>query len=246
MKRALVVTAYDRPHLLASTLESLSRVRGLDRWDIHISIDPCGSAEVETEVVMAAINGLSDYETVIHMHEEHLGVLRHPWVIFETLFVEGYDYVLRLEDDMLFTEDLLEFHEWASNVFWNGGIGFVESRSSGDEVNVGGPEEVMISETFGSPLAIGTWPHVWRAILAPTWDHDYSTNNGTPGVEAGWDWNLKRVYPRHGLMGLRPVRDKVFHTGVMGVHSTPEIYEHRPALESVPEPLRYRVLAEEC
>jgi hypothetical protein len=252
MKRSIVLTAYDRPRRLHETLQSLSQVRGLDRWDLYLSIDPHDDPVV-TEAVLEVVDDFRDRHTPdtsrafgsavgLLLQERRLGVLRHPKHVFETLFGSGYDYVLRLEDDMLFTEDLLEYHEWASVQFEWDGIGFVESLSAKGAQNVGGPDEVERTEDFGSPLAIGTWPHVWREVLAPTWDSDYSTHNGTPGEQAGWDWNLTRVYPQYGLYGVRPLRDKVFHTGVFGAHSTPEIYELREPLVSVPEPIQYGVV----
>lgn len=247
MKRALVVTAYDRPNLLRSTLESLARVRGIEDWDLHVSVDPCGSADLEEQVMVAAVTTLSGLgvqaQVTVHLHDTHLGVLEHPFVILDHLFADGYDYVLRLEDDMLFTEDLLEYHEWASREFREDTrVAIVESLSTRDPSvsNSGGPTEIEVVQAFGSPLAIGTWPDRWDRWLAPTWDHDYSSGEGD---RSGWDWNLAlRVYPMYGLSSARPRLDKVFHTGVVGAHSTPEIYELRPALRPVPAPIAYRVV----
>ena len=56
-----------------------------------------------------------------------------------------------------------------------------------------------------SPWLWGTWRHRWTDLIGPTWDRDYSTWNGSPGFESGWDWNLNtRVFPAHGLVSVSP------------------------------------------
>lgn len=259
-RKAIVLTAYDRPDLLRDTLESLSRVRGKEHWTLYISLDPSPNPVIRREVQeIASAFAVSEFAkwnahgtpTILKQYERQ-GVLRHPYRVFEDLFAVGYDYVLRLEDDMLFTEDLLEYHAWAAGRFeGQTEVTFVESLADGamhedlDEMLKSirrGPDRVILYNGFNSPLAIGTWPDRWRNLLRGTWDLDYSSGGYH---DSGWDWNLSnRIYPFHGLLSVVPLTDKVWHSGIVGAHSTPDIYIMREPLVPVPETPQYRVVLE--
>ena len=224
MKRALVVQIYDRPHYLKQAVDSLLRVRGLDNWHVVFSID----VSPEYSEVVAALTplfGRLGQPFEFWNNNPKLGVLRHPWQIFNRAFEEGYDYVLRTEDDVILSADVLEYHEWASATFASDReIGFVTSFA--DDYNRHDRAKRYLG--FGSPLAHGTWSDRWVNYYRDTWDFDYSTNNGTLGVEAGWDWNLCRLMPPLGLHTLVPAHTKCFHVGEVGAHSTPELYFRAP------------------
>lgn len=259
-RKAIVLTAYDRPDLLDDTLESLRAVRGKEEWSMFISLDPSANPVIRRQVqevaTAFAANTVGQWRehgtpTVLRQYERQ-GVLRHPYRVFEDLFAAGYDYVLRLEDDMLFTEDLLEYHAWAASRFaGQTEVTFVESLADGamhpdlPSVSTGkdaGPQDVMIYNGFNSPLAIGTWEDRWRGILRDTWDLDYSSGGDH---DSGWDWNLSnRIYPFNDLKSVVPLTDKVWHSGVVGAHSTPDIYIMRERLKPVHKTPQYRVLLE--
>ena len=167
MKRAVVLTAYDRPDLLEETLESLRSARGKDRWSLYISIDPSENPVIRKQVEAIA-SAFADLEhaawwdsgsPMILKQYERQGVLRHPYRVFEDLFAVGYEYVLRLEDDMLFTEDILEYHEWASERFrGDKSVAFVESLADGAMTPESHdlaptPDGVHVYPGFNSPLA---------------------------------------------------------------------------------------------
>ena len=219
MRRALVLTAYNRPTYLRQALMSLLKVRGLNDWHIVARIEP-GELQGEVYDLLWRFQEESQHPTMeIIVNPKTLGVLHHPWVAFEELFAQGYDFVVRTEDDLLLSDDALEFMSWASEYY-----------ASADEVasvhgfthENGDPAGAVTAHGFNSWLW-GTWRGVWEGLIGPTWDHDYSTYNGFPGNQSGWDWNLgTRVYPRYKLKGAYPLSSRVDNIGIHGIHGTPE------------------------
>lgn len=219
MKRALFLTAFNRPHYLSQALESWKQVRGLDEWKIYAQIEPTDFAEEQRSAIHRAFSNHPCVEVVVN--PQVYGVLHNPWVGFEHLFSEGYDFVVRTEDDLMVSRDILEYFDWASEELQNNSrVATVNAFCYND----GDPEEVALAQRF-SPLVWGTWKDRWDGLIGPTWDHDYSTYNGAPGVEAGWDWNLNtRLFPSHDLLACFPLVSRVHNIGVLGVHSLPSNY----------------------
>lgn len=193
-------------------MDSWRKVRGFYDWDVVVRIEPTPFAEELASICYE----LENPRLKVTVNPQIYGVLHHPWVGFEELFV-GYDFVVRGEDDLPVSSDILEYFEWAAEKYRHDPeiatvIGF--SMTHGD------PSEVERRQSF-SPWVWGTWHDRWKNVIGPTWDHDYSTNNGTPYAEAGWDWNLdKRVLPAHGLKSIYPLASRVQNIGVFGVHGT--------------------------
>src|SRR5690606_27286940 len=88
----------------------------------------------------------------------------------------------------------------------------------------GGPAEAFKAGGF-NPLNWGTWKDRWEFYIRDTWDHDYSTNNGRPGYQAGWDWNLNtRVLPSREKVCVWPGTSRVQNIGQHGTHADPNDY----------------------
>lgn len=235
MKRAFVLTAFNRPDYLERSLQALRKVRGLHHWTVVIAIEPSPVSAEINEIVSRFFDDMPGIVGEVVHNPQVYGVLHHPWVWFERLFGKGYDYVVRSEDDLVLTEDALEYHRWASEEYLlDAEIGMVTSTRFGYS---GNHSTVTREEGLPTPLLIGTWRDRWQIVIGPTWDHDYSTNNGVPGVEAGWDWNLNtRVFPAMNLKTIVPTQAKVEHIGIHGAHSTPEVFRAQPVLATaVPE-----------
>lgn len=220
VKKALFLTAFNRPDYLAESLASWKTVRGLDDWDIYAQIEPNAFAEEQRDMINHAFLYHDNVEVVVN--PELYGVLHNPWVGFDKLFKEDYDFVVRTEDDLVVSSDILEYFNWASSRFQNNtSVATVNAYTTYD-----GPSDAVALVPLFSPLVWGTWQDRWEGLIGPTWDHDYSTNNGIPGVQAGWDWNLNtRIFPQHGLRACFPLASRVHNIGLVGTHSLPENYE---------------------
>lgn len=226
MKRALLLTAYNRPEYLREVLDSWSRVRDLDRWPLHITLDPSDKTDEMIETIRAARLPIKPRVSV---NPTRFGVLKNPYAGFERLFNDRlYDFVFRIEDDIVVSTDTLEYVTWASNQYqYDEHVAIVQACSSGPEG--ADPAQVIVDEDF-SPWNWGTWRLWWNKIIGPTWDLDYSTHNGVPGQEAGWDWNLNtRVMPQHRMQVVRPAASRSDSIGLYGVHSTPSIHQTMPS-----------------
>lgn len=242
-KRAILFTVYDRPQYLRETLMSWSEVRGLEDWDIYFSIEP---SPVQHEVFalireFCERKGLArrpgDQVVEVRVNETVLGVLVHPFVGFERLFGEGYEFVLRAEDDLIVSDDILEFFGWANVQFEEDPWVVCVCSASND---AGDPSDVRLTTSF-SPWLWGTWPDRWTDVLGPTWDKDYSTFNGYPGHQSGWDWNIHtRVMPERGLRAASPVVSRVDNIGVFGTHGTASNFVTMRGFQAHHEPQEFR------
>lgn len=224
MKKALFITAFNRPDYLHESLQSWKQVRGLEDWDIFAQIEPNALAEEQVDMIHKAFQYHQNVKAVIN--PQLYGVLHNPWVGFERLFSEGYDFVVRTEDDLVVSADILEYFDWAAERFKNNArVATVNAYT----MREGSSSEVALVPTF-SPLVWGTWSDRWEGLIGPTWDHDYSTHNGIPGVQAGWDWNLNtRIFPQHQLLACFPLASRVHNIGLVGTHSLPENYQTSPS-----------------
>jgi hypothetical protein len=235
MKRALVITACNRPNYFRETMDSWRKVRGFYDWDVIIRLEPSFFIEEHLEVVAE----LQHEHLKIVVNPHVYGVLHHPWVAFEELFAEGYSFVVRGEDDLVVSDDILEFFEWASETYENDKqIAAVYGHSPVPE-GWHGPEQVLRMPDF-SPWVWGVWKDRWTEYIRDTWDHDYSTYNGHPGNEAGWDWNLDtRILPGYRKLCILPAYSRVKNIGVWGVHGTAENHRTGPAFEYHRDPVQY-------
>jgi hypothetical protein len=220
MRKAILFTAFDRLRYLQASFDSWRDVRDLRDWHVVFSIDPSEITRHVTEECeeFAWHAGLTNID--IRVNPECLGVLEHPYAGLSDLF-EDYDFVVRAEDDLLVSEDILEYFTWAATRFAHDNeVGNVNAFTLLDGSHTG----VVRDQKF-NPLTWGTWADRWEDFIGPTWDRNYSTNNGTPGVEAGWDWNLNRQYAARGMYAVAPEQSRVQNIGVYGTHSRPENFE---------------------
>lgn len=240
MTHALFMTAYDRPSYFDQALESWSKVRGLEHWRFVIRIEPGDFSDVLFGKAVRFLKDIEHPNAVVVVNPRRYGVLHHPWVGFEDLF-RDYDFVVRTEDDLRVSADILEYFEWAENEFY---FDPDVATIHGFTTKLGKPDVVQAVPIF-NPLVWGTWRAQWEAVISPEWDHDYSTNNGTPGQQAGWDWNLNtRIFPREGWLGVYPEASRVDNIGIMGTHSTPENYFTSESFREDHGKQQYRVLTE--
>lgn len=238
---ALFFTAYDRPQYLHDTLRSWEKVRGIQDWHVQMRIEPSHRQGDIYDLfhVFAETMMLRSYEIVVN--PEVYGVLHHPYVGFRDLFLK-HDFVVRTEDDLIVSDDVLEYFTWAEEHYRQAsGVATVHGFSRGR----GQHDEVITNPEF-NPWVWGTWKPVWDTVLEHTWDHAYTTYNVSPGFQSGWDWNINtRIFPKYGYRGAYPVTSRVDNIGYYGVHGTPDIIEKAPAFQEVYGTLNYREFAPE-
>lgn len=237
MKKAIMLTVFDRTEYLSEVLKSWSDVRATEGWEFFISID----GGVDPTPVLEIINEyIEDIPINVWEQEINYGVLMHPYVVLNELFTEmEYDFVLRTEDDLVVSADILEYFNWASEEFQNdSNVSTVHAFSDREQ---GIPSHVSKKQSF-NPWVFGTWSDRWN-FLKDNWDYDYSTNSGQELVQSGFDWNFNlRVYPEHGLYGVFPEASRVLNIGAWGVHGTPENLTKSPTFSILRPKTTYKLI----
>ena len=238
-RHAVLLTAFDRPHYLAPVLDSWAGVRGLDDWHLRVAVEPSDVRDEVVALVDAFVRRTGHTDTEVVLNPTRLGVLENPYVHLEALFTAGHEFVVRTEDDLLVSDDVLELLRHVASTY-----GEDRSVATAHAFSPGpagpGPEEMRRESAF-CPWVWGTWRDRWTDLLGPTWDRDYSTYNVSPGFETGWDWNLNtRIFPSHGLSAVSPAASRVRNIGEVGEHGTPDDLVPAPSFVAHVAPQRYR------
>lgn len=232
-------TVYDRVNYFQQTLYTWRDVRGLQDWDVVFSIEPSPVLHNMLEEIQLFIEDTGIDATII-VNPERYGVLHHPWVALQNLFInDSYDFVVRAEDDLIVSDDILEYFSWAAEQYKDDDDVATVHGMSFDQHGEN-PERVARVAGF-NPWIWGTWREHWLEYISPSWDHDYSTFNVYPGNQSGWDWNLNtRVFPALKFVGIYPEVSRVDNIGVYGTHGTQENYQPSPSFRKNLSPALYQ------
>ena len=177
--------------------------------------------------------------TEVVLNRTRLGVLENPYAHLDALYAAGHGFVVRTEDDLLVADDVLELFAQVASTYADERAVATAHAFSADPVGAGA-DELVLGAQF-CPWVWGTWRDRWLDLVGPTWDRDYSTYNGSPGFETGWDWNLDtRVFPAHGLVAVAPRVSRVRNIGEVGEHGTPEDLVPAPSFVAHQARRRYR------
>jgi hypothetical protein len=215
MRTELVFTAFDRPEYLAQTLDTWNDVRGLASIPASFFIEPSDLVDSVAELAFTLRTS-----TTVNINETVQGVLVNPWNALDSAFGNGAEFVILAEDDVVVSQDTLEFFNWASVEYQTTDVLAVNACSSLG----GGRDNEVYTDAGFNPLVWGTWTDRWYNVLRDTWDKDYSTGN-PDGSEAGWDWNINRIIQAGDWRVVRPVNSRSNHIGEFnGTHTTPESF----------------------
>ena len=238
-RRALLLTAFDRPHYLERVLASWAQVRGLAGWHVRVAVEPGPVAGEVVRLVRAWVEATGHPDTEVVVNATRLGVLENPYVHLDALFTAGFGFVVRTEDDLLVADDVLELFAHVATAYAGDREVATAHAFSGGPI---GPAAPVLVRTPGfCPWVWGTWRDRWADLVGPTWDRDYSTWNVSPGFETGWDWNLNtRVFPAHGLRALAPAVSRVLNIGAVGEHGTPDDLVPAPSFRAHQPSQAYR------
>lgn len=212
--RTVAFPVFNRPRLLKETLESWAEVRGIDRWQLRFSIEDSPWQQEQYMLISQMFP-----RALVNLQ---MGVPPSLGRNLHYLLAKSFElssFVVMAEDDLPVATDVLEYFEWADQKFVDNHAVALTCATGGDGNN--DSALVCIEPYFYSCHVWGTWRDRWESFIGPTWDKDFATSNGTPGVESGWDWNLQRIIKRRGLWTLRPAASRATDIGAVGVHSTP-------------------------
>lgn len=199
------------------TLHAWKNVRGIE-CGIDFFIEPSDRLEDVLQVIeTSGITGR------LHLNPYKYGELHNPWVAVDWEFSQGSDFVICAEDDDIVSTDILEYFQAATELSSPNTVLGVSAYTSNSAGSIG----AMGVYPYWGGLVWGTWKESWHAHLRDTWDHDYSTFNGSPGVESGFDWNINtRIMPEIGKGCVMPEISRVRHIGKHGVHVREQDFEN--------------------
>jgi hypothetical protein len=209
----IVFTVGGRMTYLLDTLDSWSRVRGIDRATMIFLVEP--REHQHSGIVFECLEARHfARQAIVSVNPTLRGVLANPWHAMQTGFRQS-GFVILAEEDTPVSADVLEYFGWASHEYLDDpAIWAVCAHQIGEPL--GGPELVIRSRHF-SPVVWGTWSDRWARRFRDSWQFDYS--------QRGWDWNINRLMGEDDGLVLIPARSRSQHIGQHGgAHTTAEMF----------------------
>ncbi len=217
MRRRLVFTAYNRPYYFGPVMQRWTEVRGFTDgdWQPTVYLEP--SASQQQMIALATAAGAT-----VSLNPTKRGVLSNPWHALDRAFDGGAGFAVLAEDDVLVSDDALEFFTWASVEFADQAVLAVCACSFAPACAPGHEQHTVRHKQF-CPLIWGTWADRWAGALRDTWDHDYSSGTAQ-APQSGWDWNINlRIMGDWDIVS--PIASRSTHIGEhMGTHTTRASY----------------------
>ena len=109
---AICLTAFNRPQLLKTLLNSLKAQFNLWKWELYVQIEPSDKLH---EVVHLITNINLGVKVHYRVNRKVLGVRDNPYQCIEWAIKEGALHFLLLEEDLELSADALQFCEHAFN-----------------------------------------------------------------------------------------------------------------------------------
>ena len=111
-KKVIVFTAFDRPHYVKRTIESLGECYGIEDYLLIPFIEP-----VHQEVINL-FHEIDYADLEIHINGVQIGHTQNTYNALECGFTKS-DYVILAETDDIFAKDFLRFHEYGAAQYRN-------------------------------------------------------------------------------------------------------------------------------
>eukprot|EP00873_Tetraselmis_striata_P019772 jgi/Tetstr1/440036/TSEL_028395.t1 len=226
---AILLLAYKRPAMLQATLESLSRLEGLQDFDVYLSQD--GSADPKVgQLLKAAVKHGSGVlapprsrraEAWTHVRElqkdrryDHSYLtLHYGWAlgrVFEAW--RGHDAVVVVEDDMTFSPDfLLYFQATAALLGEDDSIWCISSWNDNGHQQLASNAHRLSRTSFFPGLGWLMPRKMWEEV-GPKWPDD------------NWDFWLRREDVARGRDCIVPEVSRNFNRGDVGSNMGKDLY----------------------
>jgi hypothetical protein len=228
--KSITVLAYNRPDYLRRTLAALAQCRGVDAYEIYVSVDDAAN-QTETLVAAHSFSGMSFAQDRFHVYamEKREGVNEHPRVVYDSIFrFHVFDFNVCLEDDVIPSQDALEL----CDVFFE--IHRMVSGGFHDGYSIRNPSDYAClllhsgSKDQSDPLQLSEisrfcpwgWAmtrQAWENVFRPNWNPDT-----LHPPHSGWDYGCGLAIQRNGLKCLKPVLSRTLNIGrEKGTYETP-------------------------
>lgn len=235
----LVMTAWRRPDYLEKALASWTRARGASRLGgLVVALGPSEHEERQRDTIELAARTLGVDVTIRPdspaaqaspgMHRALGETL--TWVRDEL----GPAAVICAEEDLVVSDDVLEYMQWALNRFVSdpavvtvlahdvGGQGW-DIPGIGQQ-GFGAAQDRAALQCYFNPWVWATWCGPRLDFLLARWDWD--ATKGPVGWQHGYDWQIRRVLLEQGLLSVVPAASRSQNIGRDGgVYARPELFD---------------------
>lgn len=219
-------TVHNRPEYLRRTLESWSKVRGIEEVTFVFRCEP-GCPEAVT-VCQDFLGGAAG---VVFVNEARFGVLGNPWMALETGFsaLEDDGFVILAEEDLIVSPDVIEYFTWCQRYRDDPqvlGVTTYQHHEQPGGLAGAGPADWSRDDQWHF-WVWGTWRDRWQALIRDGWDFTYDGSCGCPPDRRGWDWALRNHLIRDkGMTMIAPSLCRSQHIGRDGgSHCTPAQFD---------------------
>jgi hypothetical protein len=222
----IVFTVVGRRDYLTETLQSWSKVRGIEDATMVFLVEPGTTAVNVCHFFKFA------RQSLVSVNRTRLGVAGNPWHAMQTGFRLA-DFVILAEEDTPVSTDVLEYFAWARN--WYRDVDSVKAICAHQIGEPLGEERDVMRSTHFSPVVWGTWKDTWDVWFRDRW-----------GGPNGWDAQVNSVLRKIGCNVIIPARSRSQHIGEYGgAHCTPAYFPHTVSRSWQAEygPQSYRELA---
>jgi len=209
--KTISVIGYNRPEYLTRTLTALSQCRGIEDYEIIVSVDDAAN-QMDTLVTahsFAAASWHDRFHVWAHPFGK-LGVNRHPRDVYDHLFSWFQtDFTVVFEDDIVPSPDALELCDWFYNLPTRDEYAcLLLHGATKDQSNPLRVDEFNRFCPWGWAFTRAAWENIFR----PEWN----AKPETPSGGTGWDWSCGLTIQRHALKVLVPVLSRTLNIGREG------------------------------
>ncbi len=239
---AVVVTAKSRPKYLDQVLRSWELARGAK--DVSTFTVALGRSDM-TNGMIRLIGGSSVRARIrLDSQEADASPGMHRAIgeaVDSVLQDPRVNFVVLGEEDVLVSDDILEYMTWARGAMDQdpqllvacahnrGGCGW-DAHMAGDpprwalrDDDSGADQQVVRALSYFNGWGWGITRESWFTTIRPQWD--WECNSGS-GSDSGYDWNMAiRILPQGGFLALVPDAARTQNIGAYGgTYAGPEIH----------------------
>lgn len=215
----IAFTVHDRPRYLQQTLESWSKVRGIEDHHLVFQCEP-GCAEA-----LALCRDVDFASSDVIVNPTRAGVLKNPLHALSQAFAMPPRFAVLAEEDLTVSPDVLEFFTWAQQYRDDPkvlGVTTYQHHEQPGGLAGAGPADWSRDDEWHF-WVWGTWRDRWENLLRDNWDTTYRSDCGCPPDQRGWDWWFRNHLIRDaGMTMIAPSLSRSQHIGRYGgSHATP-------------------------